>query len=57
MPGAHRTVPANGIAPMSALNRTVLPAAFGPKIASDVPRPTAKLKSVRICCLPNRIDR
>src|SRR6516225_4537385 len=50
-------MPSYGIAPISALKRTVLPAAFGPRIASACPRSTLKLRSCKTTVLPNRTER
>ena len=48
VPGAQRTVPWCGTAPMSALNSTVLPAPFGPITARALRSGTVKLRFRRI---------
>src|SRR5450759_649078 len=57
VPRAHRMTPLDGTAPMSARSRTVLPAPFGPMIASVVPRATLKLRSPRTSTTPNATER
>src|SRR6185436_19557361 len=55
MPGAHFMVPSLGIAPIRARKSTVLPEPFGPITATDSPRDTRNVTSLRIVAGPKRI--
>src|SRR5919197_6293482 len=55
--GAHRMTPSEGIDPSSARTSTLLPAPFGPIMASDVPRGTVKVRFFRTSVAPNLTER
>jgi hypothetical protein len=57
VPGAQRTLPRNGIDPSSARNSTVLPAPFGPIIATTLLSATVNARFLSTSLWPNRTDR